>query len=297
MKRKVMITLLVSMICLSSCGKADDIEEVVSSAIETTEPQQEAEEQHQQEVEEENTVDGVENVVEEEPDKTEEVSDSENYETLEEAFNDPDVRLGIESSIASMEDETTSISFDVKGNNFIMIFKILDSSWIVDNMAERLAEALDEGGDTFKNMAAAFDEELGFEAGTCTVTVRYTDPDDNVLAEKTFVNNFEDAAEQEQKVDEEQKAIREEPEQKVDKVEQQAVEKEPIVDYNQLGNGAGEQITEDESAYFAEAEALWAEHGAKMAVNWETFREVYAHERGTGLSKDDAFNKLYEMFK
>lgn len=295
MKRKVMITLLVSMICLSSCGKADDIEEVVSSAIETTEPQQEAGDQ--QEVEEENTVDEVENVVEEEPDETEEVSDSENYETLEEAFNDPDVRLGIESSIASMEDETTSISFDVKGNNFIMIFKILDSSWIVDNMAERLAEALDEGGDTFKNMAAAFDEELGFEAGTCTVTIRYTDPDDNVLAEKTFVNNFEDAAEQEQKVDEKQKEIREEPEQKVDKVEQQAVEKEPIVDYNQLGNGAGEQITEDESAYFSEAEALWAEHGAKMAVNWETFREVYAHERGTGLSKDDAFNKLYEMFK
>ena len=295
MKRKVMITLLVSMICLSSCGKADDIEEVVSSAIETTEPQQEVEDQ--QEVEEENTVDEVENVVEGEPDETEEVSDSENYETLEEAFNDPDVRLGIESSIASMEDETTSISFDVKGNNFIMIFKILDSSWIVDNMAERLAEALDEGGDTFKNMAAAFDEELGFEAGTCTVTVRYTDPDDNVLAEKTFVNNFEDAAEQEQKVDEEQKAIREEPEQKVDKVEQQAVEKEPIVDYDQLGNGAGEQITEDESAFFAEAEALWAEHNAEMAVNWETFREVYAHERGTGLSKDDAFNKLYEMFK
>ena len=290
-----MITLLVSMICLSSCGKADDIEEVVSSAIETTEPQQEVEDQ--QEVEEENTVDEVENVVEEEPDETEEVSNSDNYETLEDYWNDPDVRAELESSYASIGDEELSVSVDVKGNNLIVTYKILDSSIKVDNMAERLAEALDEGGDTFKNMAAAFDEELGFEAGTCTVTIRYTDPDDNVLAEKTFVNNFEDAAEQEQKVDEKQKEIREEPEQKVDKVEQQAVEKEPIVDYNQLGNGAGEQITEDESAYFSEAEALWAEHGAKMAVNWETFREVYAHERGTGLSKDDAFNKLYEMFK
>ena len=283
------------MICLSSCGKADDIEEVVSSGIETTEPQQEVEDQ--QEVEEENTVDEVENVVEEEPDETEEVSNSDNYETLEDYWNDPDVRAELESSYASIGDEELSVSVDVKGNNLIVTYKILDSSIKVDNIAERLAEALDEGGDTFKNMAAAFDEELGFEAGTCTVTIRYTDPDDNVLAEKTFVNNFEDVAEQEQKVAEEQKEIREESEQKVDKVEQQAVEKEPIVDYNQLGNGAGEQITEDESAYFSEAEALWAEHGAKMAVNWETFREVYAHERGAGLSKDDAFNKLYEMFK
>ena len=49
MKKKVIITLLtVSMICLSSCGKADDIEPVISEAVETPD---------QQEVEEETTVD------------------------------------------------------------------------------------------------------------------------------------------------------------------------------------------------------------------------------------------------
>lgn len=61
MKRKVMITLLtVSMICLSACGKADDVEPVVSDTIVTTD---------QQEVEEENIVAEVENVIEEEPEQ------------------------------------------------------------------------------------------------------------------------------------------------------------------------------------------------------------------------------------
>lgn len=62
-------------------------------------------------------------------------------------------------------------------------------------------------------------------------------------------------------------------------------------------NGAGEQITESEAAYFAEAEALWAQYGDEMAANWETFREVYASERGTGSSKEAAFNNVFEMFR
>lgn len=74
-----------------------------------------------------------------------------------------------------------------------MIFKLLDSSMKVDNISEATIEALTEliegQADTFKNATATFDEALEFEEGTCTITVRYTDPDDNVIAEQTFAND------------------------------------------------------------------------------------------------------------
>lgn len=74
MKRKMIITLLtVSMMSLSSCGKSDDIEPVMSSAIETDD---------QQEPEEENIVAEVENIIEEEPEQeVEEVDTVGEYDT------------------------------------------------------------------------------------------------------------------------------------------------------------------------------------------------------------------------
>lgn len=63
MKRKLIITILtitVLLVGLFACGKADDIEPVMSSAIETDD---------QQEVEEENIVAEVENIIEEEPEQ------------------------------------------------------------------------------------------------------------------------------------------------------------------------------------------------------------------------------------
>ena len=146
----------------------------MSSAIKTDDQQEPEEENIFNDSESEDTADEVEDDVQDE-----EVSDSENYETLEEYCNNPDMRAEIESNLAAVENEATSISIDVKDNNLMLTFRILDSSLIVDGMSEKLAEAL-EGQDRFRNTAAAFDEELGFEAGTCSVTIRYTDPNDNV---------------------------------------------------------------------------------------------------------------------
>ena len=59
---------------------------------------------------------------------------------------------------------------------------------IVDGLAEALDAALDAQADSFKEQVKQFDEVVE-EEGACTVIMRYTDPDDNVLAEKAFTAN------------------------------------------------------------------------------------------------------------
>ena len=85
MKRKIIITLLaitVLLVGLFACGKADDIEPVMSSAIETDD---------QQEVEEENIVAEVENIIKEEPEQeVEEVDTIEPEQTAQETEPDPE---------------------------------------------------------------------------------------------------------------------------------------------------------------------------------------------------------------
>lgn len=55
-------------------------------------------------------------------------------------------------------------------------------------MGAALDAALDTQGDTFKAQVKQFDDVIGQE-GACTVIMRYTDPDDNILAEKAFSAN------------------------------------------------------------------------------------------------------------
>ena len=89
MKRKSIITLLaISMICLSSCGKSDDVEPVVSEAVETAD-QQEPEEEPEP---------VVEDIVEEEPEQeVEEVAEVEDNDNVEpEAEEEPDQQEEIE---------------------------------------------------------------------------------------------------------------------------------------------------------------------------------------------------------
>ena len=59
---------------------------------------------------------------------------------------------------------------------------------VVDGIAEALSAALDSQEETFKSQVKQFDDVIGQE-GACTVIMRYTDPDDNVLAEKAFTAN------------------------------------------------------------------------------------------------------------
>ena len=55
-------------------------------------------------------------------------------------------------------------------------------------MGPALDAALNAQGDAFKAQVKQFDDVIGQE-GVCTVIMHYTDPDDNILAEKAFTAN------------------------------------------------------------------------------------------------------------
>lgn len=110
------------------------------------------------------------------------------YATLEDYYNDPTVKDALDAAFDAMASDGMSADCEVSGNEFTVIIKIEDSSMIVDGMGDALSAALDQQADTFKSQVKQFDDVIGQE-GACTVVMRYTDPDDNVLAEKSFTAN------------------------------------------------------------------------------------------------------------
>lgn len=116
------------------------------------------------------------------------VADAGDYTTLEDYYNDPTVSAALKSAFDAMAGDGMSADCEVSGNEFTVIIKIEDSSMIVDGMGEALSAALDAQADTFKAQVKQFDDVIG-QDGACTVVMRYTDPDDNVLAEKAFTAN------------------------------------------------------------------------------------------------------------
>lgn len=115
-------------------------------------------------------------------------AEASDYTTLEDYYNDPTVRAAIESSFDAIASDGMSVACEVSSNEFTVIIKIEDSSMLVDGMSEALSAALDAQTDIFKEQVKQFDDVIG-QDGACTVVMRYTDPDDNVLAEKTFTAN------------------------------------------------------------------------------------------------------------
>ena len=107
------------------------------------------------------------------------------YSTLEEYYNDPAVKSVLDSAFESMGQDGMSLSIEVKGNVFSLTCKFEDSSMVADGVAEALEQGLEAAASQFETQAAAFDEAVG-QSGASTVAVRYTDPDDNVLAEREF---------------------------------------------------------------------------------------------------------------
>ena len=163
---------------VTACGGSDDAKTADTAEVEeTAEP----------EVEAESDVEEAEIEVEEAEAEVESAS-SDEYATLEDYYNDPTVKSALDSMFESIAEDGMSADLEVKGNEFTVIIKIEDSSMIVDGLGEALDAALDAQADTFKEQVKQFDEVVG-EDGACTVVMRYTDPDDNVLAEKAFTAN------------------------------------------------------------------------------------------------------------
>lgn len=168
---------------VTACG-GDDAKTTDAPAVEEAEDTApEAEAEAEKDVEEaEAEVEEAEEEVESESASTGE------YTTLEDYYNDPSVKSVLDSMFASIAEEGMSADLEVKGNEFTVIIKIEDSSMIVDGLGEALDAALESQADTFKEQVKQFDEVVEQE-GACTVIMRYTDPDDNVLAEKAFTAN------------------------------------------------------------------------------------------------------------
>ena len=179
---------------VTACGGSDNSSNSNTSVAENTKDVKEdvsAPEADEEKEEEVNTAEEEETKVPEAEEETEAEEEEEeesslaDAQTLEDYFTDPTLKDMYDSMLEAMSEEGISLSYEVSGNDFVMIFTITDSDYLTDEMADGLAEALETQGDQFKTQAAQFDSILEGN-GTCTVTIRYTDPDGNVMAEKTF---------------------------------------------------------------------------------------------------------------
>ncbi len=81
-----------------------------------------------------------------------------------------------------------TVSVSAKGNELMMSLTFKDASQVTDEVGEQLQAALDDDAmaSVFSGLAGALDSSVGGEAGTCTYSVSYLDPDGNVLAEKSY---------------------------------------------------------------------------------------------------------------
>lgn len=164
---------------VTACGGSDDAAKTADSAEVETVDNVEDEEEAAPEVEDE------EEAAPEVEDETEDEADTAvTGTTLEEYFSDPTVMSLMEQQYAALSDQGMEASIDVKGNDFTVIIKITDGSMIDDTTGDQLSAGMDAMESQLVDSAKQFDEAVG-EEGACTVTMRYLDPDGNVLAEKT----------------------------------------------------------------------------------------------------------------
>ena len=108
--------------------------------------------------------------------------------TVESLLSDPEVMAQFEEGVASYEEQGMSVAVEAKGNELIVALTFTDSSLIQDGAAELLESGLDDADTAakFEVLAGSLDQAVGADAGTCAYTVRYLDPDGNVLAERSF---------------------------------------------------------------------------------------------------------------
>lgn len=190
MKRKTLKFMACAMVMaltlsVTACGGSNDGAKTADTTeVEDTAnvPEPEAEPKDEVEAETEDEVDA-----EPEEESSEDETEVE-YESLEEIFADPEIKEAFDSMFSVLEGSGISVSIDVIGNDFGVTLKVEDSSLLEGTSADDFAASLDAQEEQYAAYAAQFDELLE-EAGACSVTVRYTDPDDNVLAEKTFKAN------------------------------------------------------------------------------------------------------------
>lgn len=170
---------------VTACGGSDDAAKTADSAEVEVEDNAEDEAEAAPEVEdEEEAAPEVEDEIEAALEAEDEADTTAAGTTLEDYFSDPTVMSLMEQQYAALSEQGMEASIDVKGNDFTVIIKITDGSMIDDTTGDQLSAGMDAMESQLVDSAKQFDEAVG-EEGACTVTMRYLDPDGNVLAEKT----------------------------------------------------------------------------------------------------------------
>ena len=186
MKRKTLkfmacAAVMALMLSITACGGSDSGDS--SSAPDSTTTEDTA-----GSTEVNNDEDETETDVEEGTDAAEEADagDDEYFETLEEAFADPDVKAEMDEQFSSMDMDGMEFSYEVTGNEFIANYKVLDT--VIDDpddFAEQMEPVMDQLGGVFSMIPKAFDEAIGKEGAT-SVTVRFLDANDTLLIERSY---------------------------------------------------------------------------------------------------------------
>lgn len=179
---------------VTACGGSDNSSNSNTSVAENTKDVKEdvsAPEADEEKEEEVNTAEEEETKVPEAEEETEdeagsESEDGEYFETLEEAFADPEVKAAWDEEINSMDIDGMEISYEVTGNDFIVNYKVIDT--VIDDpadFAEQMEPVMEQLGSVFSLVAEVFDEAIGKEGAT-TVVVRFLDASDTLLIEHSY---------------------------------------------------------------------------------------------------------------
>lgn len=102
---------------------------------------------------------------------------------LEDYYNTLEGKAAIEADFADLASEGMSVSFFVKLDEIVVTVKYEDADLLTEGIEETLAQQLDEMSDRFWGWTVAYDE---FITWRCVLTVRYTDPEGNILAEQYY---------------------------------------------------------------------------------------------------------------
>lgn len=171
LKSVVLTAVMVMALSMSACGSKEadapaDANEVEETAGTEDESQVEAEPEVEPEAEQEADV---------------EAGDM----TVEDYYNDPEVKAEFEEQIAAAAGQGMSINIEAKGNEFKMIYQYDPDFVLADDAADQLEAALESNAAVFEAQAQVFDTAIGQE-GACTVSVQYLDAEGNLIAEKSY---------------------------------------------------------------------------------------------------------------
>lgn len=191
---------MVLALSVTACGGSDDttgntgvsdvkVEEPAVTAEDVKAPEvaddDEAEVEDEVDTDEEADVEDEAETEDEDEDDADAEEETE-YASLEEAFADPEVQAEMDDMISSMEEDGMLVSYEVSGNDFVVIYQFTDITVDdVDGLSEAMSEAMGQLEDMFVELAEMFDETVG-EEGACTITVRCLDAAESLLFEDTY---------------------------------------------------------------------------------------------------------------